>query len=259
MMAIPLVSTQAIASILSGQYISHRKRYGEVIWLGFVLFTLGTCLITLFNRTFPIYGIVLILIVLGTGNGNVFQPTIVALQAHCTKSQRAVVISARNFLRCLGGSVALAVSAAIQQNVLKRQLPARYSYLAAKTYARPDFSDYSPEDDALVSEAYAKASRAVFVFMTPCAGLCLLAMFLVKDRGLTRPEERVKIGSVDCDEENKNGPLLNEKEVVQQKQGSIHTLTENSAKPSSEMGDSAFRKEDVKAGYDDEMAKKNRP
>ncbi|KAE9982680.1 hypothetical protein EG327_005788 [Venturia inaequalis] len=232
MMTIPLVSTQAIASVLSGQYISRKKRYGEVIWLGFFLFTLGTCLTTLFDRNFPIHGIVLILIVLGIGNGNVFQPTIVALQAHCTKSQRAVVISARNFLRCLGGSVALAASAAIQQNVLKRQLPKRYGYLAAKTYARPDFSEYSPEDDALVSGAYAKASRAVFVFMTPCAGLCLLAMFLVKDRGLTRPEDVVKSGTMDRDEEDKEGLSVGEKEFVQQEHGSTRTLVERDAKVS---------------------------
>lgn len=235
-MSIPLVSTQAIASILSGQYISRKKRYGEVIWLGFFLFTLGTCLITLFDRTFPLYAIVLILIVLGIGNGNVFQPTIVALQAHCTKSQRAVVISARNFLRCLGGSVALAASAAIQQNVLKRQLPAKYDYLSAKTYARPDYSEYPPGDHVMIEEAYAKASRMVFVFLTPCAGLCLLAMFFVKDRGLTRPEEVVKSEgvrweSVKSDEESSRGSLLSEKETVHQKQSRVHAVEKKDAKP----------------------------
>lgn len=67
-MSIPLVLTQAITSILSGHYISRRKSYGEAIWLGFFLCTLRTCLTTLFNRTFPLYGIVLILVVLGIGN-----------------------------------------------------------------------------------------------------------------------------------------------------------------------------------------------
>lgn len=35
-----IVGTQAVASILSGQYISWRKRYGEVIWVGFGSWTL---------------------------------------------------------------------------------------------------------------------------------------------------------------------------------------------------------------------------
>jgi len=39
-MTIPMLAIQSIASILSGQYISRRKRYGEVIWAGFTLWTL---------------------------------------------------------------------------------------------------------------------------------------------------------------------------------------------------------------------------
>lgn len=38
--AIALVGPQTIASILSGLYISRLKRYGEVIWFGFGMWTL---------------------------------------------------------------------------------------------------------------------------------------------------------------------------------------------------------------------------
>lgn len=37
---IPLVIAQSLISILSGQYISRRKRYGEVIVFGFGIWTL---------------------------------------------------------------------------------------------------------------------------------------------------------------------------------------------------------------------------
>lgn len=36
----PMVSFQSIASVCSGQYISRLKRYGEIIWVGFGLWTL---------------------------------------------------------------------------------------------------------------------------------------------------------------------------------------------------------------------------
>jgi MFS family permease len=182
-------SSLSFASILSGQYISRRKRYGEVIWLGFTLFTLGTGLTTLFTRETATWKIIVILIVLGYGNGNCFQPTIIALQAHCLKSQRAVVISVRNFLRCLGGSIGLAVSAAILQNTLRGELPEQYKYLAKSTYTKPDYSQFSAADGDAINEAYAKASRAVFIFMAPCAAVCLVSCIFVKDRGLVRPEE----------------------------------------------------------------------
>jgi len=72
---IPIVIPQAIASAASGQYISRMKRYGEVIWLGYICWTIGTALQCIFNRTTPIVAIVFILIVEGVGVGLVFQPS----------------------------------------------------------------------------------------------------------------------------------------------------------------------------------------
>jgi hypothetical protein len=39
-MVLPLVLCQSTASICSGQYMSRTKRYGEIIWVGFFLWTL---------------------------------------------------------------------------------------------------------------------------------------------------------------------------------------------------------------------------
>ncbi|KAF2400526.1 MFS general substrate transporter [Trichodelitschia bisporula] len=191
-LTIPLTLTQSFASICSGQYISRRKRYGEVIWFGFAVYTLGISLTTIFGRETAIWKNIVILMVLGLGTGNVFQPTIIALQAHCYKSQRAVVISVRNFLRCLGGSVGLAISAAVLQNVLKASLPEQYKYLAKTTYAKPDYTKFSHADGLVIQEAYAKASRAVFIYCAPLAGICLLTCLFVTDRGLVRPGEEPK-------------------------------------------------------------------
>lgn len=38
--SVALVAMQAVSSITSGQYLSRRKRYGEIIWIGFGLWTL---------------------------------------------------------------------------------------------------------------------------------------------------------------------------------------------------------------------------
>lgn len=207
-----MVLTQAIASILSGQYISRTKRYGEVVILGFVLFCLGVSLTTLFDETIAVPKIIGILIILGYGNGNVFQPTIVALQAHARKSQRAIVISVRNFLRCLGGAICLAVSAAVLQNVLKASLPAEFKYLAASAYTKPNYDDFSPQDAQAIIAAYAKASRAVFIFLSPLSGICLITCAFVRDRGLVRPEEKEAMERQKREEEEAKRKEQEEKE-----------------------------------------------
>jgi MFS family permease len=202
-LVLPITCAQMVASILSGQYISRRERYGEVIWAGFFLWTLGVGLTCIFDLKTPIGAIVVILLLQGVGVGFVFQPTLVALQAHCTKAQRAVVISNRNFLRSLGGALGLAISAAALQNSLKKAMPPEFASLASSSYNVPDFDtlDASPAQVHEVLQAYAHASRTVFIMNVPFMALCLLGCLLIKDHGLQRPDEvQTAAPRVDTDE-----------------------------------------------------------
>lgn len=192
---IPFVAGQSTFSVLSGQYVSRLKRYGEVIWTGYILWFIGVGLILLFNREIQPWAIALILVVEGAGVGNVFQPTLVALQAHSSKADRAVVISVRNFLRNLGGAVGLALSSAVFSNTLKektRTLPdALRNQILASILKVPDIENVSEAVKESVLNAYMAASRAVFVVWVPLIGVCLALTFLIKDRGLQRPEEKL--------------------------------------------------------------------
>lgn len=193
-LTIPLVISQAVFSIASGQYISRTKRYGEVIWAGYSLWTLGAGLVLLFNRTTPTYVMVLALVVEGAGVGFVFQPTLVAAQAHSTKQDRAVVISVRNFLRALGGASGLALSSAIFSNVLKSHLAglpaALRSSIITSVLKVPDLRYLTVREGEMVLNAYVEASRGVFIVWAPLMAVCLLLCVLIKDRGLQRAEEK---------------------------------------------------------------------
>ena len=200
---IPLVGFQSIISIVSGLYISHYKRYGEVIWTGFAMWTLGCGLTLIYDRDSVVGVIIVPLIVIGIGVGCIFQPTLVALQAHSTKSRRAVIISNRNFYRCAGGACGLAISAAVLQARLRSALPAEYQYLADSTYSLPDFSGGTPD---AVLDAYMEASHAVFILQVPMIGACLLGMIFIRDRGLEPVDDTVTSEPLrrdeECQEEN---------------------------------------------------------
>lgn len=139
----------------------------------------GSGLTLVFTRHTNPGVIVVVLLLIGSGVGCVFQPTLVALQSHSTKSRRAVIISARNFWRTAGGAVGLSVSAALLQARLRTALPQEYRYLADSTYALPK----GPIPDAVL-DAYMQASRAVFILQIPIVGVCFLLSVLVKDRAL---------------------------------------------------------------------------
>lgn len=133
--------------------------------------------------------------------GHVFQPTLVAAQAHSRKSDRAVVISVRNFLRSLGGSLGLALSSAVFSNQLKNSLNSLSNPLPASVKAGildailrvPDLSALGEAEKEEVLDSYLSASHAVFLLWVPLMGACLLLYFLIEDKGLTRPEEKPQV------------------------------------------------------------------
>ena len=191
LLLLPLVFSQAVFSTLAGLYISRMNRYIEILYAGFATWIIGGGMLLLAARTTSKAYLSGCLILLGFGTGCTFQPTLVALQAHSPKSQRAVVTSNRNFLRSLGGAVGLAVSSGIMGNVLKGALPERLQGVAANTFALPDLATFSEADRAAIEGAYASASRAVFVWCMPLLGLSLIGCVVVRDRGLQRKEDIV--------------------------------------------------------------------
>lgn len=186
--------------------MSHFNRYGELIWLGFGAWTLGSGLLVLADRTIHLGLVCFFLVFIGFGTGLIFQPTLVALQAHCPKVQRAVVTSNRNFLRSAGGAVGLAVSSAISSNVLKASLPIRLRSIANSTFAVPDLSNYSEIDRNAIADAYANASRAVFIWCVPVAGIAFLLSAFIKDKGLVRKEDQVAPAAVDAEKADSPQP-----------------------------------------------------
>lgn len=154
----------------------------------------------------------------GIGIGFTFQPNLVALQAHCTKSQRAISISNRNFFRCMGGACGLAISAAILQATLRSNLPSEFAHLAHSTYSLPSRSSLTDAQWAGILLAYTKASHAVFILQVPLIGACFLACIFVRDRGLERPKEPEEI-----EEEKRKAEAENDAEAVRPEQRSQET------------------------------------
>ncbi|KAH0163053.1 putative major facilitator superfamily transporter, partial [Aureobasidium melanogenum] len=189
---LPLVFVQATFSALGGQYMSFIGHYIEVIFVGFVLWTLGSGLLVSLGADSPVGHICGFIILVGFGCGCTFQTTNTAMQAHCPKSQRAVVISNRMLLRQLGGAVGLAICSAISGNVLKSSLPPNLQYIADSTFAVPPLNTLSAADRASISNAYADASRTVFIFCVAVIGIALLLTFFITDKGLKREEDVIE-------------------------------------------------------------------
>lgn len=195
---LPLVMPQAVVLILAGQFISRSGHYLPTIIVGYSLWLLSCCLLLLWKVDTNFGVCVVVLLIMGAGVGCTFQPTMVAVQAQAKKSERAVVISARNVIRSLGGSVGVAVGSLIVSNSLIQKIdeaiahPAAYGdipkaylvYLRQHIYSKIEVTGISASQMHVVSQMYMDSIRDLFYLMIPLIALCLVSTFLVKDRGL---------------------------------------------------------------------------
>ncbi|KAG7863869.1 hypothetical protein KL919_001184 [Ogataea angusta] len=191
-LTLPVVVVQALTSTISGILISHFQHYNFIIIPGFGLWLLGLCLeFALFTKSVPMVGICFIVVVQGLGVGSVFQPTIIALQAHTRLPDRAVVIATRNFNRSVGAAVGMASCSAIMSNQFRSKLRSsnvgltseQIEELSKHIYAI-DLTVYSPEVQDKLRDITYHGLRTVFIFFIPLIGACFLLGFLIRDRGL---------------------------------------------------------------------------
>lgn len=116
---LPLVVTQCIVSFISGFIVSKTGNYTINIWAGFAIWAIACGLLSTISPTTSIAKLVGYQILSGVGSGQTLQTNLVAIQACVKRSDMAVATSTRNFLRMLGGTVALAACAAILNNTAR--------------------------------------------------------------------------------------------------------------------------------------------
>lgn len=116
---IPLILTQTITSFTSGFIVSKTGNYTIQLYLGFFIWTIACGLLSTISPQTSDARLIGYQIMSGFGSGQTFQTNLIAIQAAVKRSEMAVATGTRNFVRLLGGTVALAACAAILNNTVK--------------------------------------------------------------------------------------------------------------------------------------------
>ncbi|PYH34914.1 putative MFS drug transporter [Aspergillus neoniger CBS 115656] len=199
-MVLPITLLQS--STLSGLVVHWVGRYRESILIGWMIWAIGLGLMSTLNETSNLgkqigYGLLT-----GIGSGNTLQPALIAVQAGVARRDMAIVTSFRNFIRNLGGTLGLAVSGTIINNLLSTTINTLHLTTSQKQSFLASPSNYLsklPEDEAakvraLLIPAYKRGFRIVFTVNAALAALAfLLAVGLMPQVGLERADdERLK-------------------------------------------------------------------
>lgn len=106
---LPMVLGMMLGSVLSGQLISRTGRYRPYTILGAAMITLGLFLLHYLRTDTPFWQVVLYMLCVGFGLGNLMQPLIVALQNALPPKDMGVSTAAATFFRQIGGTLGAAV------------------------------------------------------------------------------------------------------------------------------------------------------
>ncbi|MGN6571448.1 MAG: MDR family MFS transporter [Pseudolabrys sp.] len=110
---IPMMAATVLWSTISGQMLSRLVHYKRVPYAGTAASLISLAVLTSFPATLPIWAVLTLLFIIGSGLGTVFPVSTVCMQNAVERSQMGIATGAANFFRALFSSLVVAVLGAI--------------------------------------------------------------------------------------------------------------------------------------------------
>ncbi|KAF9933386.1 hypothetical protein FBU30_005595 [Linnemannia zychae] len=189
----PSVLGASLTIIASGFLLKKIKDYRYFIWIGLATMTLGVGLTILNDVGTPVGQQVGCVLIMGIGQGLIFQNAMLASQDAAPENELAVVTALFGFFDSIGGAIGVAVSAAAFNNALIKNMAKMTEETRKIAFEHKVVDDINaveglPTQAKIeVLKAYAEAFQFLFIVLTPILGF-VLAIEKAIDR---RVEEKI--------------------------------------------------------------------
>jgi hypothetical protein len=187
LLMLPLMGGLLVASMVSGQVISHTGRYKAFPIAGTAISGLGMFLLSTMTASTPRGLASLWMVVLGVGIGLVMQVMVLVTQNSVGRSDLGVATATVSFLRSVGGSVGVAVFGALFTSGLTRNLaenlpPAVTEKLAsAGGGSLQAVAALTAGEQVAYKAAFADALTTVFAYAVPLVAVAFALTWLLRE------------------------------------------------------------------------------
>ena len=203
---LPLMAGLLIASIGSGQVISHTGRYRLFPIIGMAVVTLGMALMGTLDEHTSVAVAGLYQAVLGFGLGLVMQVLVLAVQSSAPIRYLGAATSAASFFRSIGGSVGVSVFATLFNAALNRHLaellPASATHGSSASSFRgspAELAKLPPEIHTAYTHSFVLALQGVFHVAIVFAAVGFVVSLLLPElplRTTSAAEEAAEAGGL---------------------------------------------------------------
>ncbi|KAL8754227.1 MAG: hypothetical protein Q9199_004495 [Rusavskia elegans] len=205
---LPFILSETVMGIMVGLLIHRTGRYLELMWIGTLLMTVGFGLFIHLNVTSSLVEIVASQIVAGIGSGLLFEPPLIAIQAHVAQDDTATATATYGFTMNMAMSISIVVGGVIFQNSMQN----RGSTLSAAGLSTEIVHKFAGDDAAAnvmaistvtdaaqkfaIKEAYAGSLRNMWILYTCVAFLGIVASIFLEKRELSKEHVETKTGLI---------------------------------------------------------------
>lgn len=180
-----LVFSTAVSSVLLKRF----KDYRVFISTGCAIFTLAVGLFTLFDVDTSLAEQLIFVLLMGLGQGLIFQNCVLASQDCTEPHERAVATGLVAFINSIGNSVGVAICGTVLNNALIKQLeklPLESQRIVEGLNVVENIYAIGELTGGVYGEvilSYAKALKVLFVVLTPIIGLAFVISLFIRRRG----------------------------------------------------------------------------
>ena len=198
--------SETIAGIMSGVVMHKTGKYLELMWVGMTLLSVGFGMLIHLNATSPLSQIIGFQMVSGAGSGLMFEPPLIAIQAHVSQDDTSTATATLGFVRNIGTSISVVIGGVLFQNGMQL----RASHLRAAGVSADLIEKFSGAEAAAnvmvigtidqhgqklaIKEAFAWSLRNTWILYTCIALLGLIATGFVGKRELSKDHVETKTG-----------------------------------------------------------------
>jgi len=193
LLLLPFIVTGAIGGVVCGIIIHRTGSFRPIMWVGTALLCLGFGLFISFDAHTTISRTVGFLLIGGLGSGILFEAPLIAVQSQVNQSDVATATSTLSFVRSMALAISVVVGGTIFQNSMENQasflqaagLPQelRHDLSGENAMANvmlPATLTDNPEWELAAKEAFAVATRNMWITYTVFAALAVVASIFVK-------------------------------------------------------------------------------
>ncbi|KAL8886471.1 MAG: hypothetical protein Q9215_005828 [Flavoplaca cf. flavocitrina] len=203
---LPFILSETVMGIMVGFLIHRTGRYLEFMWIGTILMTLGFGLFIHLGAASSLIEIVISQIIAGIGSGMLFEPPLIAIQAHVSQDDTATATATYGFTMNMAMSISIVVGGVIFQNSMHN----RGSTLSAAGLSSEIVHKFAGDDAAAnvgiistvadaaqelaIKEAFAWSLRNMWILYTCVSFLGIIASIFLEKKELSKEHIETRTG-----------------------------------------------------------------